>query len=281
MNSTDRWFGDRTDRTIEGRFLEHAIPDPANSTSYKGVTKTVTIVEIRSRSVVAGPQNSTGTMLKPFNRQEMTVERFPEAWAHYEAMRAGKTIEEEKSTPLQRNEILGISDIEKLRKNGFGSAERFLAMTDAEAIEILGQKGPVMRDKYPAEVERAREAMKFSIPMPQTTPIRVEGPIGNHELMILESRAITTLEQIAAWSDDVAYIILSGAGPGVRQFAREKLVRLANGISAAAPSPVKGTFAPVETGQKFDESGAKGPTAKKRGRPRKESYGTQSGRQLG
>ena len=270
--SFDRWFGDRTDRTIEGRFLDHEIPDPANSTPYKEAKKTVTIVETRNRAAVAGPQNSTGAVLKPHNREEMTVERFPDAWAHYEATKAGKTIEAEKSTALKRNDILGIAEIQKLCLNGFSSEERFAAMTDAEAIEILGQKGPVMRDKYPGEVARVRDALKFTIPAPPSTPIKLEGPIDEFTIKLLECRGITTLEQVAGWKDDVAFTLLSGKGFEVRLFAKQKLQAIASGQSA---SDVAGQKSMKDAAETEDGTVIKAGRAKPSSKSsRKSSFGT-------
>lgn len=281
----DRWYDDVADKRLQGRFLELEIEDPALSTSYKKVMKTALVIEIRPRTNQVGAASSTTTRIKPHNRDEM-IERFPEAWAAYEAEKAGTPLKAEKRTPLTTVQgVLGVAQITSLRMSGFDSIERFVAMSNSDAFEVLGTQGPVIRDKYLPALKKQKEkedAWRTS-PSPRSTPIAVEGPIDAWTLEILKSRCKVIYEEIAIWDDATAWAILQDKGIEVREFARRKLIRIAHGIEDRKP-PV-GIIAEPESGQRTDESGAKDqPVPRKRGRPRKNTaieFGTPPERPIG
>lgn len=235
--SIDRWFDDITQRHLEGRFIDLEVEDQALSKSWAKVMKTIAAIEIRVRPAAAGPAASTTHAIKPHNRNEYLA-RFPAAWAAYEAEKEGRHVEAEQFTHLRPlDNALSRAQITKLTVNGFGSVERFLAMPDSAATEILGFQGPGTRDGYLQALEKQREkdATFYDTKlMPRSTPIAIKGPIDKLTFDTLKSRAVAIYEEIAAWDDAAARAYLGPKGQEVRAFARAELAAKA----MAARNPV-------------------------------------------
>jgi hypothetical protein len=220
--SMERWFDDVTQKHIEGRFVDVDVVDGAATgiNYFSPVMKSVLAIEVRCRSQHAGPQASTVQRIKPHNREEM-IDRFPKAWEFYQATKAGKRMEPERATPLKSG-VLGSFQISHLILNGFGSEERFLAMSDSDAISVFGERGIKLREDY-------RQALAADVGKPKgpqappSTPIEIKGPIDKLTFDILGSRAIAIYEEIAAWDDTAAWAYLGPKGQEVREFARAEL----------------------------------------------------------
>lgn len=82
---------------------------------------------------VNGTSSSTCYRVKDDNREEFQ-RRFPAAWAHYQAVKAGKRVEPERAG-LSRPELLPRARISNLILQGYGTVERLAATSDTEAIQ--------------------------------------------------------------------------------------------------------------------------------------------------
>lgn len=266
--SSELWFDDVTQRHILGRFIDiEAIDAVATGSNYdQPVMKQVLAIEIRPRSRQAGARDSTTYRIKPNNRDEM-IARFPKAWEAYEAEKAGRRLEVEKATPLN-SEILGTGVISTLTLNGFGSEERFLAMSDLDLTSVLGERGVKLRDTYRTQTVEVSKHERMSAPA--NTPIEIKGPIDELTFNILQARAVALYEEIAAWDETAAWAYLGAKGPVVRAFARAELnaKALPAKTLATTPSALGSVSASARDEKQPEHSGTK-----KRGRPRKNTFG--------
>ncbi len=208
------WFDDVFNRRLEGRYIDTEIDDPLT-----GGKKSTLAIEIRVRSASAGNRDSNCTMIKPRNEDEMK-QRFPAAWAHYEAAKSGKPIAREIKTEIPWG-ILGQAQMARLAQEGYDSLERVLAASNHELVAILGPRGPDLRDQIKVESEKKSKAVDFAAP--SSTPIEIKGPIDAMTLMILRSRSIMILEELAGIRDENLWSLLGAKGEECREFARQEL----------------------------------------------------------
>lgn len=222
----DHWFDDVTQRHVEGRFINVDVVDAlATGIDYHApVMKSALAVETRCRALYAGANDSTITRVKPHNQEEL-IARFPKAWEFYQAAREGREIASEPKTPF-RIGVLTKTQAQSLSLDGVGTVERALALSDSDAVRLLGKDGVEIREALRLEASRLQQS--HTISPPAATLLEEGGPIDALTIAILESRAVNTFEQLASWTDSAAWAYLGAKGIEARAYAQAELVRKAS-----------------------------------------------------
>ncbi len=225
-----RWFDDETDRTLQGTFHDVEIDNLAAARLSDGTypKKTATVCLIRAR---IAPDNYDSVRVKPSNIDSLKI-RFPDAWVHYEAQERGDELPPEPKQTLLSHKTLPAGVISALKLQGFDSMEKVAAMSDADAISVMGIRGLEYRQK----VQRASDAPPAPPPRREKFMHSIEeGGFSSEDIAYLKARNYETLEKILCieWSATNLDYFLGAEGSRIFLFAQAALNRLKQEENAA------------------------------------------------